>query len=212
MTTFEPLPPLYTPRRTSNESSSIRSEAPSYHSTVPQHHTILLSTPSQPPPPAPPARPTGLPPIPPSLSSSRGSSLSIHQYSQPWTTFSAPQTRQYQSVAARRHERAASSSQHKSLITRTHIRNPVAESTAVSPQEDPHLVGEVAATEARNRRLLMSRMEGEEVLRREDEKWDFLLAQMQDWEERQRSWGVFRSRVETRQKKRQSGWRGRVGL
>lgn len=60
--------------------------------------------------------------------------------------------------------------------------------------EDPHLVGEVAAAEARQERL--RRENGWNVLVAEDKRWDWLLAQMSDWEERDKSWKKFRQELE----------------
>ena len=59
----------------------------------------------------------------------------------------------------------------------------------VSPHEDPDLVGPAAATAARERRLYLQGCAREErarrdqdALRREDASWNFMLAQMADWE------------------------------
>lgn len=60
--------------------------------------------------------------------------------------------------------------------------------------EDPDLVGEVAAEEARQERL--RRENGWNVLQAEDKRWDWLLAQMSDWEERDKSWKKFRQELE----------------
>lgn len=46
--------------------------------------------------------------------------------------------------------------------------------------EDPELVGEAAAEENRRNREAGLK----DVLEREDKRWDWLLAQMSDWEER----------------------------
>lgn len=46
----------------------------------------------------------------------------------------------------------------------------------VRPLEDPHLVGEVAAAQARRERL--ARENGDEILIREDRRWDFFLGQL----------------------------------
>ncbi|KAM0495527.1 hypothetical protein ACHAP9_007488 [Verticillium nonalfalfae] len=51
--------------------------------------------------------------------------------------------------------------------------------------EDPHLVGEVAAAEAKRKRLARER--GNDILVAEDRQWNFFLAQMGDIEERDRS-------------------------
>ena len=73
--------------------------------------------------------------------------------------------------------------------------------TPVSPLEDPDLVGHVAASAARERRLYLARTVAERrqhdarALRDEDRSWDFMLAQMADWKERERSWERFRRDV-----------------
>jgi len=64
----------------------------------------------------------------------------------------------------------------------------------IRTREDPELVGEEAARVAREERL--RRENGWEVLEREDRRWDWLLAQMSDWEERDRSWKRYRREVE----------------
>lgn len=69
------------------------------------------------------------------------------------------------------------------------------EGKRVRPLEDPELVGEEAADRARRERL---RREGDEVLVREDRRWDWLLSQMDDWSAREKSWKRFR---ESREKK-----------
>lgn len=68
------------------------------------------------------------------------------------------------------------------------------------PLEDPYLVGEVAAAQARRERLL--RETGEDILVREDRQWDWLLAQMRSWDERERSWARFRRDLESNQRKK----------
>ena len=60
--------------------------------------------------------------------------------------------------------------------------------------EDPYLVGEVAAEEARQERLRRENEWG--VLEVEDKRWDWLLAQMEDCEERDKCWRRFRKEVE----------------
>jgi len=64
----------------------------------------------------------------------------------------------------------------------------------IRTKEDPYLVGEEAARIAKEERL--RRENGWGVLEREDKRWDWLLAQMSDWEERDRSWKKFRKEVE----------------
>ena len=64
-----------------------------------------------------------------------------------------------------------------------------------SPLEDPDLVGAEAAARARAARLYMRRCGDEEALRQEMKSWDFMLGQMGDWRERERSWEQFRREV-----------------
>ena len=48
---------------------------------------------------------------------------------------------------------------------------------------------------------------GDEVLRQEDKRWDFLVGQMADWQERERSWKTFRRELErNRGFARRLGW------
>jgi len=64
------------------------------------------------------------------------------------------------------------------------------------PLEDPYLVGEAAATQARNERL--ARENGDDILIRENQRWDLFLAQMKDQDERERSWKRMRRAVARR--------------
>lgn len=67
---------------------------------------------------------------------------------------------------------------------------------AASPLEDPYLVGEEAARRARSQRVYREMcLRGEETARYESRSWDFMLGQMNDWEERAQSWNSFRARV-----------------
>ena len=67
----------------------------------------------------------------------------------------------------------------------------------VSPLEDPDLVGHAAATAARERRLYMTQCIQERgALKQESRGWDFMLSQMSDWHERERSWDSFKQNVE----------------
>lgn len=67
------------------------------------------------------------------------------------------------------------------------------EGRRLRPLEDPELVGKDAADRARRDRL---RREGDEVLLREDKRWDWMLAQMDDWKVREKSWKKFRETSE----------------
>lgn len=65
-----------------------------------------------------------------------------------------------------------------------------------NPLEDPYLVGEEAAAAARAQRIYREMcLRGDEAIRYEGKTWEFMLAQMADWEERERSWKKFRSEV-----------------
>ncbi len=86
------------------------------------------------------------------------------------------------------------------------------EDASVNPLEDPDLVGHEAAARARAQRLYMRRCNDEEALRQEKKTWDFMLAQMADWKERERSWEKFRKEVgRSRLLGRRTGLRGSVG-
>ena len=64
------------------------------------------------------------------------------------------------------------------------------------PLEDPDLVGPTAARQARERRLYLAKHEREQAaMRQEAKSWDFMLAQMADWKEREKSWDNFRREV-----------------
>ncbi|KAK8173080.1 hypothetical protein BKA80DRAFT_307484 [Phyllosticta citrichinensis] len=74
-------------------------------------------------------------------------------------------------------------------------------SAAPFPLEDPSLVGEAAARRTRQQRLYREacrRHEHAERMQAEGRAWDFLFAQMTDWEDRERSWGHFRREVDAR--------------
>jgi hypothetical protein len=69
-----------------------------------------------------------------------------------------------------------------------------------SPHEDPDLVGHAAAERARAQRLYreMILRGGDEALEYEGAGWDFIIRQMSDWDERERSWNAFRADRENR--------------
>ncbi|KAF2475737.1 uncharacterized protein BDR25DRAFT_300735 [Lindgomyces ingoldianus] len=65
-----------------------------------------------------------------------------------------------------------------------------------NPLEDPYLVGEEAAGRARAQRVYREMcLRGEETVKYDSRSWEFMLAQMADWEERGKSWSYFRARV-----------------
>ncbi|KAF1987398.1 hypothetical protein K402DRAFT_47579 [Aulographum hederae CBS 113979] len=86
---------------------------------------------------------------------------------------------------------SSSSSSHPSQSTASSSSSPTTTERPHNPLEDPILVGEAAAARAREERLYRENCR-DEALRNEGKAWDFLLAQMMDWEERERSWGRFR--------------------
>jgi len=73
------------------------------------------------------------------------------------------------------------------------------ETAASHPLEDPYLVGEQASAEARRQRL--TRKTSEDVLQKEDQQWDWLLAQMKTWEERDRNWTRLRKETDHSQRR-----------
>ncbi|ELR04819.1 hypothetical protein VC83_07055 [Pseudogymnoascus destructans] len=192
-------PPAYTPRAPSPpapdiETASILSAAPSYFSSAPSYFSSAPSYSTLPRPPP---------------STSRSPSLADY-YPTSWSRNATPSSRHYDAVAARRAEAASARDTADLLEVASVTRDPVraalrvvkerereefgegeGEGRRVRPLEDGELVGEEAAREARRERL---RWEGVEVLVREDRRWDWLLAQMNDWEERERSWKKFREK------------------
>ncbi|RDA84889.1 hypothetical protein CP532_0441 [Ophiocordyceps camponoti-leonardi (nom. inval.)] len=206
---------------------SIHSTAPSYVSDAPSYHsnppypdsapayapTASPTSPAFPRPmldaalPSPDAirpRSVGLPPIPPAMPRS---AVSVHNFRLPtWSANNAPAARHYRNVAERR------ISDGRYNVTET-IRRPAvggsrsapspdngeASTPQTRPLEDPYLVGEVAAAQARRERL--AREEGDDILIREDRQWDWLLAHMKVCDERQRNLTKFRQNVDTHQRK-----------
>ena len=204
-----PLPP-YTPNP---ETASLRSfhsfhsSAPSYSSAAPPSYSHHPCRPSLPLP-----RPTDSEPSLSLFRRPRGSLSSAHHAHN-------PQARQYHNIAARRASSQSIRDQNDLLAAGAH-RDPVKavkslvavreleefgcelsgiEGKRLRPLEDPELVGEDAADRARRDRL---RREGDEVLLREDRRWDWMLAQMEDWEVREKSWGQFRRTAEKKRLER----------
>ncbi|KAI0886032.1 uncharacterized protein GGS22DRAFT_187263 [Annulohypoxylon maeteangense] len=127
-----------------------------------------------------------------------------------WSSMASnPQARHYQRVAHRRVSAAANGgrwggveSALRSAIERINANAAAAAADAeddpdkVRPLEDPYLVGEEAAARARRERL--ARQNGDEVLYREERRWDWFLGQTRDWDERNRSWGAFSTTIDSR--------------
>lgn len=140
----------------------------------------------------------GLPPIPPAPRHSHSSMPTLHAFSIPsWSTVNANPT--YQRVATRRAQAAMSSGEG---LLRNAARalervteeggngngsgtasgsasgsDSPADAERVRPLEDPYLVGEEAAARARRERLARENP-GEEVLHREDRRWDWFLGML----------------------------------
>jgi hypothetical protein len=95
-----------------------------------------------------------------------------------WSSVHAnPTARHYQRVADRRVTAATNSAttvEGLKKIVLGRIDEDGAEER-VRPLEDPHLVGEVAARRARNERL--AKESGEDILIRENKRWDWLLGE-----------------------------------
>ncbi|OBT65374.1 hypothetical protein VE03_06058 [Pseudogymnoascus sp. 23342-1-I1] len=196
-------PPAYTPRAPDIETSSLLSAAPSYHSTAPPYT-------SHPPPHS--RHPT---PLTPSLADYHPTS---------WSRHASPSSRHYDAIAERR-ARAATARDTADLLAAARVerdpgraarrvmeereREEFGAGGRVRPLEDVGLVGEEAAGRARREREWR---EGVEVLVREDGRWDWLLAQMEDWDERERSWKRFRTQRERTRTERVVRKLGLVGF
>ncbi|KAI9839387.1 MAG: hypothetical protein M1837_002111 [Sclerophora amabilis] len=242
LTQYHDSPPVYTARHQPDpDSTSIRSAAPSYISAAPSYHsaapaqpttttTATTTTLASPPTSttaitATATSPTRLPnpTYAPGFAPAhlrRGSTnlgeLSAHSYSIPsWSSVgSSHQSRHYHRVANRRATLASAETERAALaaaITTPRAQPPPNSSEDIL-EEDPYLVGSEAAARAKRERLQGMRR-GEEALRQEDKAWDFMLKQMADWEERERSWKKFRRELERPGLlRRRLGLVGRVSL
>lgn len=150
----------------------------------------------------------GLPPLPPLASPS---ALNTHNYRIPtWSANNAPAARHYRNVAERRATdrwlQAAAAELLIGMRDSTINRQNISREEPLRPLEDPYLVGEQAAAEARRRRIASE--VNESMLREEDKQWDWMLAQMKTREERDRS--STRVRQEAAQNRQRSVF-GRIG-
>lgn len=167
----------------------VASDTPSYHSTAPSSEPV--------PPYSPPERPTasastgpaplissdpnstpsrGLPPVPSGPLHSSLSEPSLGNFRIPsWSTITANPT--YHRVALRR-VAAASRDTRIDGIRRIMLDRIEEEEqrNRIRPLEDPHLVGEAAAAQARRERL--ARQNGDDILIRENRRWDFFLGEL----------------------------------
>ncbi|KAF2731686.1 hypothetical protein EJ04DRAFT_514447 [Polyplosphaeria fusca] len=197
------------------------SEAPTYTST-PRHPGINLAPQSLLPPLSPDQVTRGLPApryAPGFTDRAHGSIQEPHLNSfsvSSWTsTRTRNNSRQYNAVARRRANQEANttailnslaavppplttggSPNASSTQLNAYPVQPGSSSEPVNPLEDPYLVGEEAATRARRARVYREMcLHGQETQRYESRSWDFMLGQMEDWSERDRSWRNFKSRV-----------------
>ncbi|MCJ1370625.1 hypothetical protein MMC20_001838 [Loxospora ochrophaea] len=183
------------------------SEAPTYHSSLPAHHRSRSETTGL-------RSPTYAPGFYRGNNARAVSDVTNHNYNiSGWSSVtSGHQARHYQNVAHRRAQAtmvsaeeanaiaAVMSSPTRSTFPTTGLetyQEDMAEdpSIPISPLEDPDLVGAEAAERAKTRRLYIARCNDEEALRQENKTWDFMLAQMADWKEREKSWDKFRRDV-----------------
>lgn len=171
----DPAPPPYAPPenrnsagRSSNAAAGRRRNTHNRTASTPQQQTIGL-------PPVASAPPIGTP--------------SLHNFRIPnWSTRNAPAARQLHSVIERRasamsdvYRSGSGSSSSSSAAGASSPRryqgfldSPASSQDQVSrPLEDPYLVGDRAAEQARQERL--SRESGDDILQREDQQWDWML-------------------------------------
>ncbi|KAK0729863.1 hypothetical protein B0H67DRAFT_596170 [Lasiosphaeris hirsuta] len=185
-------PPRSAPRLQESAHTTSASEAPSYHSTVHNPEPVPPYSPPARSPPTPllspePIRPgsaprQGLPPVPTGPIRRASDVPSLSQFRIPsWSTISSnPTARHYHSVALRRVTAQTTSSNMSRLegIKRAVLdRIEEEERNRMRPLEDPYLVGEEAAARARRERLAREHV-GDEVLIREDRRWDFFLGEL----------------------------------
>lgn len=150
----------------------------------------------------------GLPPLPPLASPN---ALNTHNYRIPtWSANNAPAARHYRNVAERRATdewlQAAAAKLMVGMRDSAINRQNDSREAPLRPLEDPYLVGEQAAAEARQRRIASE--VNESMLREEDKQWDWMLAQMKTRGERERP------STQLRQDAAQNGRRtlfGRIG-
>ncbi|KAI1080229.1 hypothetical protein F5B20DRAFT_119452 [Whalleya microplaca] len=200
--TNEPVP-AYTPPepQVSNSSSS---STPRYTSMLPPLSSISTPTPMT----STFTPGAGLPrvPSPRRRINTSSDTPQMNQFRIPtWSSLNRnPNVRHYQSVANRRVSAAANRGTVPSSAVEGALRSALDRINAASaanladeddpdrirPLEDPYLVGEEAAARARSARL--AKQNGDDILDREEKRWDWFLGQMKDWEERDRGWTAFR--------------------
>lgn len=197
--------PLFTcpPKVQCTDHLAIVSDAPSYHSTLPPNESLPSYAHAQADAPPrhfassstssaanqrsmiPPATGSsmlygpGLPPV--SDLPPRSQMPQLNEFRIPtWSTLhSNPTARHYQNVAHRRASRGGRSNEVqmqgalRAALGRLNEQEEEREQARHRPLEDPYLVGEEAAARARRARL--ARENGDEILIREDRRWDWFL-------------------------------------
>lgn len=220
----EPLP-LYS--RQDPDTASIRSAAPSYVSDTPTYKSYRTPT-SLLPPLSPGQETIGLPApriYAPGFAPELRNRASGSPSENPFNITRTVNSKQYNAVARRRTAQARadteamlnslsavpppsppSSSSSTSSASNSPDTSPDASAYPVqiaplSPLEDPYLVGEEAAEEARRARVYREMcLRDEETRRHESRSWDFLVGQMSEWDERRHSWNSFQSNLPRRGK------------
>ncbi|OAA75356.1 hypothetical protein LEL_07344 [Akanthomyces lecanii RCEF 1005] len=153
--------PLYTPRRHPNSAqSTIAAEADSYDGQRRQEPARLETI--------------GLPPVP-----ARPPTRIPPHFSFPmWSAADTPTTRHYRNVAERRvvdGRYQTAGSPERQRASRLLEEHNAANDEAFRPLEDPYLVGEQAAAEAKRERL--AREGTKTTLQQEERQWDWLIGQ-----------------------------------
>lgn len=130
-----------------------------------------------------------------------------------WSANNAPAARQYRNVAERRaadewvQAVAVAAELMVGMRGSATSRQISSREAPLRPLEDPYLVGEQAAAEARRQRIASE--VNESMLKEEDRQWDWMLAQMKTREERDRPLPP-RLRQEVAQNRRRTLF-GRIG-
>jgi hypothetical protein len=168
VSTTETIPPYSPPQSSITNNTNSTTSTPASRSLLPSHTAHIPSP--------------GLPPIPPA-SSSAADLPSLAAFRIPsWSVNTNPM---YQRVATRRAQAAMSGGEGlvrnaARVLERVNEESgggsgsaTPADNSRVRPLEDPYLVGEVAAARARRERL--ARENTEDILHREDRRWDWFL-------------------------------------
>ncbi|KAF6836771.1 hypothetical protein CMUS01_05289 [Colletotrichum musicola] len=192
----EPIPAYSPPANTNSNSNTAASYSAQYPTSLLPAAPVPSRSDSSTPQPR-----TGLPPIPPASSVAPR----LDQFRIPtWSAVHSNPT--LNNVARRRmNQGGADHVAHLRRFMSERLAEEEAAQRARSfrPLEDPYLVGEEAAHSARQSRL--ARESGDDILLQEDRRWNRFLAQMQTWDDRDRSsWRNIRQAEQTSQRKKLS--------